>query len=515
MSKKKSTDILQSLQSVQSSGFEQLRRENSYLKKLLEVSRQISTLDLMQSLQLIIDNVVNITEAQRGFLMLLDKNKNLEIKVSSPLKLKFGNAAEMAICKSISQQVAEHGKSRLIEDIALASDIRDRKSVIDLELKAMMCVPLISRGDCIGIIYVDSDRKKHRFSSADLELFEAFASQAAVALANAHMFEELKRDHFFLQQEVRGLYHFEGMIANSPSMQRVSQNISRVLDNNITILIEGETGTGKEVTARTIHFNSLRKDKRFVAQNCGALSDTLLESELFGHKKGSFTGAYEDKLGLFEAANDGTIFLDEISETSSALQLRLLRVLETSTIRRVGDTVDRKINVRVIAASNRNLLKQVEEGSFREDLYYRLNVFPILLPPLRERREDITALIQLFINEFNEELGKSVTSISNSALQILINNQWRGNIRELRNYIYRMMVLTRADQSDLEVPENERDSPTTSLISTPFPSQTLEAVEREHIKRVLKNANGNKTRAAEVLGIKRTTLLARMKKLGI
>ena len=305
------------------------------------------------------------------------------------------------------------------------------------------------------------------------------------------------------------------MIANSPSMQRVAQNISRVLDNDITVLIEGETGTGKEVTARTIHFNSLRKDKRFVAQNCGALSKTLLESELFGHKKGAFTGAYEDKLGLFEAANEGTIFLDEISETSSALQLRLLRVLETSTIRRVGDTVDRKINVRVIAASNRNLLKQVEAANFREDLYYRLNVFPILLPPLRERREDITALIQLFINEFNEELNKSVTAISNSALQMLIKNPWRGNIRELRNYIYRMMVLTRADQSDLEVPNSERDSSTTSLISSSYPGRTLEAVEKNHIQQVLETVNGNKTRAAGILGIKRTTLLARMKKLGI
>ncbi|MGH1363169.1 MAG: sigma-54 interaction domain-containing protein [Calditrichia bacterium] len=512
MPEQNSTDILKTLQAVQQSGIEQLRRENGYLKKLLLVSRQLSTLDLMQSLQLIIDNIVEITQAQRGFLMLLDKDNKLEIKVSNPPAEPLQNTADFAICQSISEQVARSGKGQLIEDIAHDTDFRNRKSVVELQLKAIMCVPLMVRDECLGILYVDSDRDKHRFSSSDLELFEAFASQAAVALENARLFEELKKEHLILQQEVRGLYQFDGLIYKSPAMQRVAQNISRVLDNDITVLIQGETGTGKEVIARTIHFNCLRKEKRFVAQNCGALSDNLLESELFGHKKGAFTGAVEDKIGLFEAANDGTIFLDEISETSSALQLRLLRVLEDGMIRRVGDTKDRKVNIRVLAASNRDLLEQVEAGNFREDLYYRLNVFPITLPPLRERREDITALVQFFIKEFNEELKKDVSSISSSALHELTQRNWKGNIRQLRNHIYRLMVLTRGTQlsTDEEIlnPVTEQGLGTRS-------AATLDEVERSHILRVLQQVNKNKTKAAEILGVKRTTLLARMKKLKI
>lgn len=310
------------------------------------------------------------------------------------------------------------------------------------------------------------------------------------------------------------------MIGQSKVFLEALGVIEKISDCNAPVLIEGETGTGKELVARAVHYNGLRKDKRFLSQNAGALPDTILESELFGHRRGAFSGAVENKTGLFEAADGGTVFLDEIGEASPALQVRLLRLLETGSFRRVGDTIQRTTDVRIIAATNRDLKKEVANGRFREDLYYRLSVFPITLPALRERRDDIPALVHHFVEVFNKELGKSVTTISKSIMTSLTAKPWSGNIRELKNVVHRMMVFTPAQATILAedclepAPEKQVEAPTTDEVDNES-MKTLVEVERNHITRVLGRVNGNQVQAARILGLNRSTLRWRMKKHGL
>lgn len=321
--------------------------------------------------------------------------------------------------------------------------------------------------------------------------------------------------------EDRGQYvgkpcNFNGLIYQSPAMHRVRTMLEQTLDSNISVLIHGETGTGKEVVARIIHENSKRGHRPFFCQNSGALPDSLLESELFGHKKGSFSGAIENKAGLFEEADGATVFLDEIGEASPALQVRLLRLLETGKFRRVGDMVERSCNVRIIAATNRDLTEAVREGRFREDLYYRLCVFPIFLPPLRRRKADIPALVDHFAREYCRENDKFYTPFPRETLEALSAQDWPGNVRELRNTIQRMLVT-----SSLTPPQNAQHiqppNPKPRLMHT-HPDgviKTLEEVERDYIQHVLHLVDGNKTKAAQYLGLNRSTLRFRLKKLGL
>jgi transcriptional regulator with GAF, ATPase, and Fis domain len=315
------------------------------------------------------------------------------------------------------------------------------------------------------------------------------------------------------------------ILYRSPAMHRVCQSIRQVAPCDVTVLISGETGTGKELVARAVHFNSARRNRRFLTQNAGALPDTLLESELFGHRRGAFSGAFENKIGLFEAADGGTVFLDEVGEASPALQVRLLRLLETGTFRRLGETTDRQVDVRIVAATHQNLEELVQSGRFRPDLYYRLSVFPIHLPPLRERREDIELLAHHFIDRFNAELGRSVRSIPRAVLMDLLSRPWPGNVRELQNLIQRLMVLSTGDV--LAAPPESLGPAAPVLSYHPYhasdptpafpvpPSQTLGEVERDYIRHVLQYFGGNQVQAARLLAMNRNTLRWRMKKLGV
>jgi transcriptional regulator with PAS, ATPase and Fis domain len=311
-------------------------------------------------------------------------------------------------------------------------------------------------------------------------------------------------------------------------MKQVFHLIENAADNTANVLIQGESGTGKELVAKAIHYNGSRKNRKFVAVDCGALPENLLESELFGYKKGAFTGANSDKKGLFEEADGGTIFLDEITNTSLNFQSRLLRVIQEGEIRRVGDTETRKINVRTIVATNRNLLDQVKAGFFREDLYYRLNVIPISLPPLRERQDDIPLLVQFFIDKHNKANNKNIRSVSSELMEKLIRHTWPGNIRELENILSRMIILTSQDKLTPEsLPDEIKKSgpavsskQTATMLNATQKSldefeNELARIEKDYFSSVLEKAGGNKSKAAEILGIKRTTLNDRLKKLGL
>lgn len=325
----------------------------------------------------------------------------------------------------------------------------------------------------------------------------------------------LKKEVARLKKEVESRYQFHHLIGKSPSMQKIYDLIERISNTSSNVLITGESGTGKELVAKAIHYNGTRKEGPFIAINCAAIPETLLESELFGYKKGAFTDAKSDKKGLIFEANEGTLFLDEITEMSLTLQAKLLRVIEERKVRPLGDTNSYPIDVRVISTSNRDIKSLIQQGHFREDLYYRLKVIDIELPPLRGRREDISLLAQHFINKFSNELKKNISGVSDDALKFLLNYSWPGNVRELENVIQRAITLTR---HEMILPEDlpasmvqEKDE---NLIEKGLREKyTVNQLEKEYIKKVLLEVGGNKSKAAEILGFDRKTLYRKLQEL--
>ncbi len=319
-----------------------------------------------------------------------------------------------------------------------------------------------------------------------------------------------------LTEELKGKYSFRNIIGKSAKMQEVYELIRTVAPANVNVLIQGETGTGKELVARAIHYESPRAGRRFVAVNCSALPETLLESELFGHVRGAFTGATSDRAGRFEVADGGTLFLDEISEISPSIQVKLLRAIETKEFERIGDSHTKKVDVRIICATNRNLKELVAQGKFRSDLYYRINVVNINLPPLRERREDIPLLIDYFIEKFNKETGKRVRAVSPEAMDLLIDYDWPGNVRELENAIGHAFVHCRGEVIlPRHLPDDVVRGVTPVASEEILSARSLEEIERIAIRAALKHTGGNQTLAARRLGISRSSLWRKMKKYGL
>ncbi len=514
---------LESVEDGESTTPEQLSQKVKALERLLEISRQVSTLDLRTTLKMIMKNVLELCNTRRGMLMLLNKSGDLRFEFSVNLEREEVDSEEFEISRSIVARAAETAKVLIVKNVP-TSNMKDHPSFIVLGLKAVMAIPLIARDQVLGVIYTDTDSSDHEMTRSNLPIFSAFGSQAAIAIENAQLHHNLQEDFFLLKRSLEGSFRFDRIVYRSQVMHEVCASIKRVLENDITVLVLGDTGTGKELVARAIHYNSSRKDKLFLSQNAGALPDTILESELFGHRRGAFSGAVENKVGLFEAADGGTVFLDEIGEASQALQVRLLRLLETGTFRRVGDTGQRSTDVRIVAATNRDLKKEVEAGNFRSDLYYRLSVFPINLPPLRERRDDIPVLVERFVEEFNDKLGKSVRSIPKTVMRDLMKRDWPGNVRELRNFVYRMMVLTPNIETlpeEIYFGDIKKDAPIPPPVETSgksepdAPIKTLEEVEREHIRYALDQVGGNQAKAARCLGLNRSTFRWRLKKMNI
>ncbi len=337
-----------------------------------------------------------------------------------------------------------------------------------------------------------------------------------LTLRKAEERETLRRENARLREEIRRESKFDDILAKSAPMMEIFKTISKIADYKTTVLVSGESGVGKELVARAIHRQSARKDKPFVAINCGAIPENLLESELFGHKKGAFTDATADRRGLFEEASGGTLFLDEIGELPLALQVKLLRVLQEDTIRRLGDVKDLKVDVRIVAATHRDLHAEVKAGRFREDLFYRLNVLPIAIPPLRERREDIPLLVDHFLARNNARLGTQIRGLDAEARKALADYAWPGNVRELENTIERAMVLAEGDQLHVQdLPERVREArdPVQMQLASGELSikKTARIIEEVLIRRALQKTKGNRTRAAEVLEISHRALLYKLK----
>ncbi len=331
--------------------------------------------------------------------------------------------------------------------------------------------------------------------------------EVSLIVRNALERKRLRDENLYLRKQLETQHRFENIIGKSAVILEVFDTIRKIADSPSTAMVTGESGTGKELVARAIHFNSLRRDKPFVSVNCGAIPEGLMESELFGHVRGAFTGAVSNKVGLFSAGEGGTLFLDEITEIPPLLQVKLLRAIQTREIRRVGDTKDIKTDVRLIAASNRHLEEAVEQGVLREDLYYRLNVIPIQLPPLRERREDIPLLVGHFLQKFGKELGKEVRGVSPEAMIVLERYHWPGNIRELENVLERAIVLGAGEMLGVDsLPETlRRERPVKGLEAVDLPEDgldleaTLDSIERGYLQRALDRTGGVQTKAAELL----------------
>lgn len=397
------------------------------------------------------------------------------------------------------------------------------------------CVaPLVVRGKAIGVMGFGS-RKLAAYTHDDLLFFQEVANQIAMSVANMQAYEEiaslkarLQEENVYLQEEIRKEHNFEEIVGNSRALVEVLRNVETVAPTDSTVLIMGETGCGKELIARAIHSRSTRKNRPLVKLNCGAIPTGLVESELFGHMKGAFTGALDRRIGRFELADGGTLFLDEISELPLDTQVKLLRVLQEHEFEPLGSSKTMRVNVRIIAASNRDLDKAIQEGRFRADLYYRLNVLPMVLPPLRQRRSDIPLLTSFFVERYSRQLGKQITGVTQDTMDVLSRYEWPGNIRELQNVIERAVVLSRGSvlrlgrdllplSADAAIDDDETVLPSNGLLSNDE-SLSLEQVEKRHIleiltqtKWVIEGANG----AARVLDLHPNTLRSRMKKLGL
>jgi formate hydrogenlyase transcriptional activator len=381
-------------------------------------------------------------------------------------------------------------------------------------------LPLTTARGRLGALVFTSNELS-AYDAADLGFLQQAANQVAVAVENALAFEEiaalkdqLHKENLYLQEEVRIGHHFGEVVGESPALRRVLKQVETVASTDSTVLIRGETGTGKELVARALHDLSPRRDRAFVKLNCAAIPTGLLESELFGHERGAFTGAVAQKVGRFELAHKGTLFLDEVGDIPPELQPKLLRVLQEQEFERLGGTRTIKVDVRVVAATHHDLAKMAADGRFRIDLYYRLNVFPVVLPPLRDRPEDIPLLVRHFTQRFARRMGRRVETIPAEAMAALVRYPWPGNVRELQNVIERAVILSPGPA--LQIPSGDLEGPADAVSAGA--SADLAAVEREHILGVLRVSGwvlAGPRGAAARLGVKRTTLQRKMKKLGI
>lgn len=482
------------------------------------------SLDLELTLKAILKSLDTHAKLQKGTVTLLDsETETINIKVAQGLSEKSKQLGSYKIGEGITGIVVQTGKEIVVPDISKDNRFlhrtRSRKDAQGKQI-AFYCVPIKLEGKTIGALSVDRQFQKGDDVEAYLNLLNVIATMIAQAVKLKKQVEsdkqQLSEENIRLRQELKSHFNISNMVGTSNAIKQVYRLIEQVADSNATVLIRGESGTGKDLVAHAIHYNSSRANKPFVKVNCTALPETLLESELFGHEKGSFTGATERKIGRFERANGGTIFLDEIGDFSINLQVKLLRVIQFREFERVGGNETIKANVRIIVATNKNLEEQIKEKLFREDLYYRINVFPIYLPPLRERKDDIMLLADYFLEQFSKENNKKITRISTPAIEMLTSYHWPGNVRELENCIERSVLLCND-----EVVRSEHLPPSLQMIKkTDMPpgrslTEIIENKERELIIDSLKKHNGRQRKAAKELGVTERILGYKIKKYGI
>jgi len=469
------------------------------LNVLLRISKAVNSVRGLEALEKqILESIFEIVPADRGAILLGEHGLD-EWTSAFGWDRRSGQNQAVQVSRTIVSRVLSEGVAVLCNDLESDEDFAGTESIAMRRISSVLAVPLEVFDRVFGVIYLDASNPETRFDEDHLQLLTGIGSIAASALENARRMERLEEENQRLQFEMS----FEhNMVGESPRMREVFQFINRVAPKDTTVLIRGESGTGKELVARAIHRNSARANKPCVAINCAALAENLLESELFGHEKGSFTGAIAQKKGKLEVAEGGTVFLDEIGELAPLLQAKLLRVLQEREFERVGGTRTIKLDLRLITATNRDLDEEVKRGRFREDLYYRLNVVSLRMPPLRERREDIPLLASYFASKYSKRANRPVLGISTEARQCLANYDWPGNVRELENAIERAVVL---GSSDLilpeDLPESVLDKAETATVGRAAFHDSIREAKKRLIIEAVEQAGGNYTEAARLLDL--------------
>jgi transcriptional regulator with GAF, ATPase, and Fis domain/predicted negative regulator of RcsB-dependent stress response len=503
----------------------------------LEINRRInSALSVEQVLSHAMDAAIALTGAERGFVLLADERKDVDVTVARNVDREHLGKAHMKFSRSIAEQVMLTEQPLLTVDAGTDSRFAAQQSVHAMKLKSVVCVPIRSPLGVLGALYLDNRFQRARFRQTDVDVLMAFADSVAIALTNARLHVQLEQRTRELEEERRRVeklargqaieigrlqgeleqqqralelrHDYSSIVSRSARMREVLGTLDRVTDSNLSVLIQGESGTGKEVIARALHFNGPRRKQAFVSLNCGALPEPLLESELFGHVKGAFTGADRDRPGLFVAARGGTLLLDEVGEMSQGMQVKLLRVLQEREVRRVGSTRTESVDVRVLCATNRNLHDEVSAGRFREDLYYRIAVVDVTLPPLRERTDDIADLADVLLARLCANAHKPVPRLSSDAVQALQTYAWPGNVRELENVLSRALVMCEGDQIravDLALGVRRRRSNARDR-------NTFERDEATSLFSALTTRRWNISAVSRDLGIPRNTLYRKLEK---
>jgi transcriptional regulator with GAF, ATPase, and Fis domain len=463
--------------------------------------------ELEPLLERLMDAAIDLTGADKGFL-LLPEGERLSVKVARNLARENLEDADGRVSDSIVEEAVRSRRPVIVSDALSDAKFRGAASVVNLKLSSVMCAPLTERGNLIGLLYVGNDRVVNLFDERSLEVLTILASQASLIVRNALLVNELRVDNAALRKRMEEARSGE-VLGSCTAMRDLFRRVEKIAPTDISVLLGGETGTGKDLIAREIHRRSPRADGPFVAVNCGAIPETLLESELFGHVRGAFTGAVETRIGKFQAAHRGTLFLDEIGDLSRDVQVKLLRALQEKAVVKVGSTRTEPVDIRVIAASNRDLEAEVKRGAFREDLLYRLNVVTLRLPPLRERGDDVVVLAKFFLQRYAKEFGSRVRGFTPSAQVAMKKYGWPGNVRELENRVKKAVVL--ADKAlvspdDLDLRPEHLD-PILPL------AQAREEWQKRYIQEILDRNGGNRTKTAKDLGVDPRTVFRFLERL--
>jgi len=469
------------------------------LNALLKISRVVHSIRDLEELQgQILNLIFEVVPAERGAILLDDKGDEHFASVFARHCI-AQSVLPIRISRTIARQVMKEGLAILGADVAGSNNLADVKTLVDCQVRSLLCVPLTMFQKVTGCIYLDTCNPASRFDEDHLQLVAAIAGTSAVALENARRMQWLEQENLRLSAEINLDHH--NLIGESPRMKEVYQFLARVAPTDSNVLLQGESGTGKELAARAIHRNSPRSTKPFVAINCAAIPSDLLESELFGHERGAFTGAVAQKKGRLEMASGGVVLLDEIGELAPALQVKLLRVLQEREFERVGGTRPISVDIRLIAATNQDLAEAVKAGTFRKDLFYRLNVLSLDMPPLRERREDIAMLAEYFLTKYIKKFNTRSKRLSPEAMVCLVNYDWPGNVRELENAIEHALVLSLSDVIQPEdLPESILERGTPSSEAANYHNQVKE-LKKQLILNALAQTKHNYTEAAHVLGV--------------
>ena len=480
----------------------------STLHRLTDFSaRLLQSGDVRALLEALLDEAIDLTGGDRGFLVLVEAEQRT-VKVARNVARENVARDLETLSDTVVDRVLGSGEPLLVSDATADPDFSASTSVVNLKLSSVLCVPLMHRGRPFGLVYVGSDRVGTHFDRSGLDTLTIFAAQASLLVQNALLLDELRADNRGLRERLEQ-QRFGEILGSCPGMQEVYRQIEKVAPTDLSVLVVGETGTGKELVARELHRRSPRAGGPFVAINCGALPETLLESELFGHVKGAFTGAVATRPGRFQQASGGTLFLDEVGDKPPVLQVKLLRALQDRTVQKVGDHRDEPVDIRVIAATHRTLEEEVKRGAFREDLYYRLATLTLRVPPLRDRGEDVAVLARGFLRTFSEAYRTAARGFTPAALVAIRRHGWPGNVRELENRIKKAVVLSdgplvRAE--DLDFPREELP-PLTPL------QEAKDEFERRYVLEALKRHGGNRARTARALGVDPRTIFRLLEKM--